>query len=230
MARANLAYSCRDYEAAYQLYRKLLDTYPKDARLLTMAGETADRTGRPEEAVLLYERAFSENNRYSWNLRVRLMQDFIRLGRWQDFEAERLDTRKASLSGRDSTLPADKGYIIENPGTGHEFFNVMEFPSLHGDDHTRERYVLYEEKDPCTGFTPYIDLESPGAGSVPTDGSPATDRTFSLVAFPSLNTRWLLKTYPKGEPDYKTVRADVLSVLVKPLTLHFNANTPCPAA
>ena len=229
MATANLASACRDFETAYQLYLKVLDAYPNDARALDISARAAILAGHDDAAIALYKRSIQPGDRYSLGTRSALMAIYIRLGRWDDLEAERLETRKVSLAGHDRTLSADKGYPIDSPKVGIEYAQVLEFPTLHGEDNTRNEFLLYNEKDPCTGFTAHIDLESPGAGEIPPDGSPAATRTFSLIAFPTPGTEWLLKTYPAGEPAYQTVRSDVQSALSKPLTQLFDPRATCPA-
>jgi tetratricopeptide (TPR) repeat protein len=232
LAAAFPAERCHDYEAALQIYLKVLESYPNDARALNAAGQAAVRAGHLDESIPLFRRALANSSRVTWSLHISLMQDFIQLGRWQDFETERLTTRKASLAG-DSSLPPENGYTIDTLGTGNEFIRVIEFPTLHGKYRTRDRFLLYEEKDPCTGFTPYIDLESDDVDQVEfakqhPDRAAAGDRSFSLDAYPTANSQGLLKFYPDGEPTYQTVRADVLARMKRPLTVHYNPGATCP--
>ena len=132
---------CHDYEGALQIYLKVLESYPNDARALNIAGMAAVRAGHIEESIPLFQRALARTPGSSWSTRASLMHNFIALNRWQDFEAERLDTRKASLAG-DKTLPSEDGYQIEILNTGNEFIRVIEFPVLHGRYHTRNRFLL----------------------------------------------------------------------------------------
>jgi hypothetical protein len=160
------------------------------------------------------------------------MWDFIQLGRWQDFEAERIDTRKAALVG-DRTLSTENGYPIEVFRAGNEFIRVIEFPTLHGKFHTRDRFLLYEEKDTCTGFIPYIDLESDDIDQVNfskqhPDRAAVGDRSFSLDAYPTANSQGFIKFYPDGEPTYQTVRADVLDQMKQWLTPYRDVGAACP--
>ncbi len=244
MAAAAAASECGDYEDAYTLYLKVLDSYPRDARVILLAAQAAVRADHLEEAIALYQRDLAQVTRNSWSIRSGLMEIYIKLNRWQDFEALRLDTRKASLAGDKTLLPED-GYHIETLYTGREFISVLEFPTLHGDNHTRDRFQLYEERDPCTGFTPYIDLESDQgkdgshgfslvASTSPTSQwSVATQPAYPLSpdrAYSSAPVRWLLKSYPDGEPSYQQVRADILTLIAQPLTEHHNLSESCPSA
>jgi hypothetical protein len=221
LAGANALFNCGDFVDAYALYLKVLEKYPDDAPVLKMTAEDAIRAGLIKESVPLLQRAIAhlpQNPRYdrTWELRTLLMQDYIKLGRWQDLEAERLDTREASLAG-DPSLPPDKGYEIEEFKTlTGEYVESIEFPTLHGPDKTREQFILLGEKENCTGFTPHVDLQSPAA-----------DRNFSLDLYPAPDSRTRLHSYPDGEPSYQTIRSDVLSALSKgPLVSHDNGK-PC---
>ncbi len=229
-APAILAERCHDYEGALKIYLKVLDSYPNDARALSMVGMAAVRAGHVEESIPLFQRALANSRNYTWSVRYSLLQDFIKLNRWQDFEAARLDMRKASLAG-DRTLPADNGYPIDSFGTGNEFLRVIEYPTLHGQHNTRDSFLLYEERDPCTGFTPHIDLESKDADQTdfsqrhPNEAA-AGDRSYSLEAYPSASSETLIKLYPDSEPTYQTVRADILVQLKQPLSaIHYQGET-----
>jgi tetratricopeptide (TPR) repeat protein len=254
LAPANAASNCGDYERAYELYLKVLDDYPKDAHAIMIAAQAAARAGRLEDAIALYQRDLAQVTRNSRVLHTGLMGVYITLGRWQELETERIATRKASLAG-DKSLSPD-GYTIETLFTGKEYISVIEYPDLHGEYHTRDRFQLYEEKDPCSGFTPYIDLESDDADQAafaklhPDKAAGGDAAAFSLIAYTSPSSqwylavpvsdyasypqafasapdRWLLKSYPDGEPTYQTVRADILSLTEKPLTKHHNLAERC---
>ena len=223
MATANLALTCRDFEAAYQRYLKVLEVYPDDARAIQSAAHAAVLAGHDDAAITLYKRTFQPGARYTSSAHTTLMQIYIRLGRWDDFQAERVAARASSLDGT-LTMSRDEPFPIENLHASQEFFDVYEFPTLYGPNHTRDRFDLQNEKDICTEFTPYIDLVASDAGA---------EATYSLLAFPAPATQWLIKTYPKGEPHYQTVRADVLSAMSTPLTTYkppAPCRTPAPTA
>lgn len=231
MAPANAATQCHDYERAFALYLQVVDSYPKDARALMIAAQAAVRAGHLEESIPLFKQARVQAGHYSWSDRAGLMAVYIKLNRWDDFEAERLDARKASLAG-DKTLSAENGYLIDSIQSKEETVNVTEFPTLHGQYHARDRFLLYEEKDPCSGFTPYVDLESDDSDQAifakrqPRKAA-AGDRSFSLVAYLAPDSPLLLKSYRAGEPSYRTARAYMLSHIDKLLTAYRNLRTPC---
>ncbi len=132
------------------------------------------------------------------------MKVYLTLGRWPEFEDLRIDTRKASLAG-DQCLPVKDGYLIDTLDLTDEYVRVMEFPVLSEKNFTREHFLFYEEKDRCTGFTPYVELSQVnGAG-----------RTFVLTMHASASSTAVLKSYENGEPDYKTLRADFLALVAK---------------
>jgi hypothetical protein len=217
MAPANALFACRDYAGAFALYLKVVDQYPNDARVLMLAGGDAINAGLTEQAIPLLERSLAHSPpKYTGSSRTLLMRAYIKLNRWQDLEAERFDAWNASLAG-DTTLPPDKGYAIEEFKTlSGEFVNSIEFPMLHGPNETREQFILIGEKDHCTGFTPHIDLESPGL-----------DHTFSLYAYPAADSRTRLDSYPAGEPTYQTIRADVLAALSSGPLAPYNQEETC---
>jgi len=211
---------------------KVLESYPSDARALYVVGQAAEKAGHMEESISLFRRSLLAGpSRYSLGVRSHLMQDFIQLGRWEDFERERIDARKASLAG-DRTLSPEKGYPIDTLSTGKEFIRVIEFPILHGRYHTRDRFLLDDEKDPCTGFVPYIDLESDDMDQVEfkrydPDGAARGDRSFSLDAYPSPDSQGLLKFYPDGEPTYQTVRTDILAHMEQARPDRYDRDVSC---
>jgi hypothetical protein len=224
LASANALVNCHDYAGAYALYLKVLEKYPDDARALMMAGEDAIRAGRLEDSVPLLEGSLTHSanprthlaDRYTYTVRDLLMRLYIRLGRWQDLEAQRLEARKASLAG-DTSLPADKGYAIEQFNSGAAgAVDTIEFPAMHGENQTREQFIFIEDMDHCTGFTPHIDLDSPGGGHV-----------FSLDAYSSADARTRLNSYPDGEPSYQTIRKDVLAALSQGQLVSYRQHPPC---
>lgn len=228
MATANLAFNCRDYEAAYQLYLKVLDSYPKDTDVLRYAAFSASSAGNYDAAIALNKRIIQAEPRFTYPARGDLMHIYIRLGRWDDFQSARLEARAADHAGtltnsRDQPFTIE--YLMEGLGPVGTV-GVVEFPALYGPNHTLDRFQLREELDMCTSFAPYIDLAA-------TDPAAGASTTYSLLAFPTATTRWLIKTYPPGEPPYQTVRADVLSALDKPLTSikpPAFCSTPTPSA
>lgn len=215
MAAAKLATACKDYEAAYQLYLKALQSYPDDAAALLIVAGAAVLAGHDDAAVPLYQKSIQPGAGYTAGARMALMQIYIRQGRWDDFQSERLAARAASLDGK-LTMSRDQPFPIEELHAPQDHVDVYEFPTLGEPNHTRDRFDLRDEKDICTNFTPYIDL----ASSDPASGA------YSLLAFPAPDTKWVIKTYKGGEPPYQTVRADVLAAVNTPLTT-FKPPAPC---
>jgi hypothetical protein len=217
LAPANALFACRDYAGAFAIYLRVVDQYPNDARVLMLAGEDAINAGLTEEAIPLLERSLAHSPpKYTGSTRTLLMRAYIKLNRWQDLEAERLDAWNASLAG-DTSLPPDKGYAIEEfKAPSGEFVNSIEFPMLHGPNRTREQFTLIGEKDHCTGFTPHIDLESSGP-----------DHIFSLYAYPAADSRSLLDSYPTGEPSYQAIRTDMLAALSSGPLVPYNQEETC---
>jgi len=227
-APAILAANCRDYEASYQLYLRVLNSYPDDASVLLSTALAAVRAGHDDVAIPLYKRTFQPGAKFTMGAHSALMNIYIRQGRWDDFEAERLAARADSVAGK-LTMSRDQPFQIEQLRGPQEFFDVYEFATLYGPNHVRVRFDLREEKDICTEFTPYFDL----VASDPSSRDDGAAAAYSLFAFPAPNTQWLVKTYAKGEPPYQTVRADVLSAMNTPLTAFkpgAQCRTPAPTA
>jgi hypothetical protein len=211
-----------------------------------LTAQAAVNAGRLQEAIPIYRQDLAHVTRNSFTLRAGLMSVYIRLNRWDDLETERLAARKASLAG-DPTLSIKDGYVIDTLHTPAGDATVTEYSLLKAPFNTRDHFLLVDRKDPCTGFTPYIDLESDDANQPALDAShpdrKATgDRAYSLVAYtapgsqwyvssaphgseeyPSQATysgppqAWIVHSYPDAEPTYQTLRSDVLSILAKPL-------------
>jgi tetratricopeptide (TPR) repeat protein len=244
---AMYAEGCKDYQRAYNLYQKVLADYPNDASVMQRTARAAIEADKLEEAVPLLQQVIisaltpppppthpGEPRRVAripctGGERATLMDIFIKLKRWQDFEAARLDTRKAALAG-DACLSITDGFLIEpSLDTGHEFVKVIEFPAPHGEYHTRDRILLYQRKDSCSGFTPYIDLESDDADQAAfvaahPDKAAGGDRSYSLDYYPAPDSQALLKFYKDGEPSYETLRADIMRIVAK---LPSPSPTPC---
>jgi hypothetical protein len=144
LAAAIPAERCHDYEAAFQIYRKVLASYPNDAQALIITARAATNAGHIEESIPLFKHALVGMHRLSVSVHESLIEAYTQLGRWQDVDAERIEMRKASLAG-DSSLPAT-GYSIDNLSSGARYMSVVEFPVLNGRFHTRDRFLLYSEK------------------------------------------------------------------------------------
>lgn len=156
------------------------------------------------------------------------------MGHWDDFEIQRLDMRKASLAG-DKTLPSFIGYQIDSFRVGDEPVTVTEFPFIYGGHLALDSFLLRGEKVSCTGFFAHIDLES--NSPQPSDNSSGqprqlagTEKGFSLVIYSTAVSRYLIKTYPEGEPGYQTVRSDVQNLLTQPFADIFGVKQACNAS
>ncbi|WP_263355865.1 tetratricopeptide repeat protein [Acidicapsa ligni] len=232
-AAAYAATHCHDYVGALPLYRKALSDYPDDPRALILTAEAAAKANQTEEAITLFQRALARESNFTWSTRIALMRAYMSLNRWEDFESERADTRRAALNG-DRTLSQKDGYPIDTLRTDTTFVRVIEFAKLHGVSHTRDRFLLYGEKDACTGYIPYIDLESNDidqesfAKRYP-DKAAAGMQSYSLESYLTPNAHGTLKIYPDGEPDYQVLRADVLDALAGHVPVLHPAGQPCIA-
>jgi hypothetical protein len=208
-APANAAFRCHDTEKALTLAKQALNDFPDDARALEMTGNFALFAGHPEQAVSLYRAVLAQMSHppmarhCSWSTRSGLMNALMKLDQWEEFETERLATRRASLAG-DPCLPS-AGYPIDTLNIGREYIRTLEFPTLQGEDKVRDSFQLYEEVDPCTHFMPSVILEERQGG-----------REFALLYHPSPGVSFELKRYFGGEPNYKLVRADVLAAMKAP--------------
>ena len=209
---AMYAEACRDYQRAYDLFQKVLAEYPKDGRVLMLTAEAAVAAGKLEDAIPLLQHSLAMHDEVSntpygrrqctWSERMQLMGVYFSLKRWPEYEDARQETRKAAREG-DQCLSVEKGYPIDTIQLANEFVKVIELPVLDESEHIRNRFDFYEEKDPCTGFTPHADLV--WDGEIPKS---AETQHFTLTMYATPESPVPLKSYIAGEPEYHILRTD----------------------
>lgn len=208
----------KDYATALADFHVVLSQYPHDARVLMLAGNAAKGAKDYEEALADYQQALSISN--SWPVRFSLIQTYAALGRWDEFGAERQKIRQAQQNG-DPFLVKLTGYVIETFETGDYSVQVLEFPKLNGQFHTRYRFFVTAKDGGNTEsaqWTPHIDLESDDIDQVEfakthPEKAAAGERSFSLDTYLQPRSQGLIKFYPDGEPTYREVRADVIATI-----------------
>ena len=238
LAPAFTAEKKHDYQTAFRLFQKFLDDYPNDARALMLTAEAARLSGHLERAAELYHRSIEAAPGHAETPLIGLLQTDAALGRWDDFEATQKQAREASLSGN-KFVPENRVYVIEDYREAGRHIQVVEYPKLRGQFHTRYRFFFLSEFDPQNHFTPYIDVESDDIDQIEfakqyPEKAATGDRSFSIDSYPAPRTQGLIKFYPEGEPTYKTVRADVFATLSSrsrpptPSPVHTGSGTPVP--
>jgi tetratricopeptide (TPR) repeat protein len=206
----------QDYAGALTLIRPILKTYPKDVRVLFLAGNAARISGDLPDALTLYQQSIDNNPSHAGALHLGLVQTYADMGRWEDFNRERALIRQMSLNG-DQSLPIDRGYPIEDHHAGSLHIEVIEFPAF--DSLTRYRFLFVSNYQKATRFTPSVDVEAnpidKASFTKEYPQKPANIRFFSLVSYPDNHTRGFLKFYSDGEPPYEDVHADVMAIALK---------------
>jgi hypothetical protein len=233
-----------DYTGALTLIRPILKDYPKDVRVLFLAGNVARISGDFPDALTFYQQSIDNNPTHAGALHLGLVQTYADMGRWEDFNRERAVVRELSLNG-DRSLPIERGYTIEDHHAGGLHIEVIEFPAF--DSLTRYRFLFPSNYQKATRFTPSVDVETNPADKASFTKEypkkPADTRIFSLVNYPDNHTRRFLKFYPDGEPPYEDIHTDVMALALKlpstavptPSTQHFrpaykpSSPTPPPA-
>lgn len=142
LAPAFAAEKQSDYQTAFRLFEKYLDDYPNDARALMLTADAAKLSGHLKRAAELYHRAIeSSPANHAGTPLIGLLQTDAALGRWDDFAAAQKQARESSLSGN-KFLPQDRGYVIEDYSGGDRHIQVLEYPKLKGQFHTRYRFFF----------------------------------------------------------------------------------------
>jgi hypothetical protein len=206
----------QDYTTALTLIRPILKDYPKDVRVLFLAGNAARISGDFPDALTFYQQSIDNNSTHAGALHLGLVQTYAEMGRWEDFNRERALIRQLSLNG-DQSLPIERGYAIEDHHASSLHIEVIEFPSF--DSLTRYRFLFVSNYQKATRFTPSVDVEANPADKASFTKEypqkPANIRFFSLVSYPDNHTRGFLKFYSDGEPPYEDIHADVMAIAVK---------------
>jgi len=224
------AMSQQDYTTALTLIRPILKDYPKDVRVLFLAGNAARISGDFPDALTFYQQSIDNNPTHAGALHLGLVRAYADMGRWEDFNRERALIRQLSLNG-DQSLPIERGYAIEDHYAGSLHIEVIEFPSF--DSLTRYRFLFASNYQKATRFTPSVDVEANPADKASFTKEypqkPANTRFFSLVSYPDNHTRGFLKFYPDGEPPYEDIHADVLAIALKTPSATIPASPPTPS-
>jgi tetratricopeptide (TPR) repeat protein len=194
----------KDYATALEDFRKVLEEYPKDERLLMTAGDAAAEAGKFKEAAEYFRRCQERPGRYPWSIRFSLLQVDVALGQWDEFAQWQAAIEKAAISG-DPQLAAslNKGYQLEQFRIDPQLILVLAYPDPGRNNGIR--YSFFFGGVPATPdtFTPHWNLVV----------TPGDAHSYSLVQYSEPEKPTLIQSYTDGEPTYHDVRDAVLSLL-----------------
>jgi tetratricopeptide (TPR) repeat protein len=194
----------KDYATALVDFRKVLEKYPKDDRLLMTAGDAAWAAGKLEEAAEYFRRCQERPGRYPWSVRFSLLQVDVALGQWDEFAQWQAAIEKAAISGDPQLAESlNKGYQIEQFRIGPQSILVLAYPDPGRTNGIR--YSFFFGGVPATPetFTPHWNLIV----------IPGDSHSFSLVQYSEPEKSTIIQSYTGGEPTYQEVRDEVLRLL-----------------
>jgi tetratricopeptide (TPR) repeat protein len=204
LAVGSQAMKKKDYAEALADYRKVVALYPKDGRVLLIAGNAAWAAGSLEEAADYYRRCLEHPGDHPWPARVALLEINVALGRWDDVADEKKALEQAAASGDPQLQKAlSEGFVLEQFAVGRQFVEVIDYPAPDQVNGVRYRFQLGGKPISEDVFVSHIDL-------MKSSGNP---RQFVLKQHLEAESPKLIKSYPEGEPAYQDIRADVLRLL-----------------
>ena len=219
LAAARQALAAKQYIRAKQLYRELLRKQPGsvDAELGLADAELGLR--EYEAAELDYRRVVAAQPQL-WVAHKNLVIIEAELGRWSEFERERAVLRAARERGAPGISARESDVIDSFEVNGHRWI-VREYFQPVGRSQARYNF---ERFSPEGRVEEYISLEPTAAaeaalkpgdvrigGDTQAEPQPASHSSgeFSLNWY-SGHGHGTIVRYPKGEPSYERVRADLI--------------------
>lgn len=192
-----------DYAAALEDYQKVLAEYPKDSRVLMVAGNAARTAGKLEEAADYYRRSLERPGDHPLGIRLSLLQVNAALGHWDDFAQEQRAVEEAATGG-DPQLPGvlKSGLLLEQLTVGSLHVEAIDYPEPDQADGVRYRFRL-GGRPSANVFVSHIDL-------VELPGNP---EQFVLEQYSGPQRKTLIRSYSAAEPAYHEIRAEVLRLL-----------------
>jgi tetratricopeptide (TPR) repeat protein len=191
----------REYAEALEDYRKILAEYPRDARVLMIAGNAAWAAGDLQEAADDYRKCLEHPGDHPWGVRSSLLQVNAAIGDWSQFAKGQREIETAAIGGDPQLAEALKsGVLLERFTIGPQLVEVIDYPEPDAVGGVRYLFRLGGRPLSNDVFVPHLDLaESAGA--------------FVLQQYSEPNGQKLILSYPGHEPVYQDVRAEILRLL-----------------
>lgn len=216
LAAARQALGAKDYARAKQLYAELLRAHPEslDAQLGRADAELG--LHEYEAAEWDYRRVVAAQPQL-WIAHKNLVIVEAELGRWEEFERERTVLRAARERGAPGISARESDIIDSFEVNGHRWI-VREYYEPVG---RSQAHYNFERFSPEGRAEEYISLEPTAAAEAAlapgdvqigaeTQASPHhNEGEFSLNWY-SGHGHGTIARYPKGEPSYERVRADLI--------------------
>lgn len=204
LAPGNEAMKKRDYAGALKDYREVVAEYPRDSRVLLIAGNAAWAAGNLEEAADYYRKSLKCPGDHPWGSRLSLLQVNAALGKWDDFAQERIAIEGAATGGDPQLQGVLKnGFLLERLAVGSQHVEAIDYPEPDHADGVRYRFRLGGQPISASIFVPHIDLVEP----------PGKAQEFVLEQYSGPQEQTLIRSYAGGEPAYQDIRAEVLRLL-----------------
>lgn len=216
LAAARQELAAKHYARAKELYRGYLQAHPDsvDARFGVADAELGLREF--EAAELDYRRVVAAQPQ-NWVAHKNLVIVEAELGRWDEFERERAVLRAAREREAPGISTRESDVIDSFEVNGHRWI-VREYYEPVGRSQTRYNF---ERFSPEGRVEEYISLEPTAAAEAAlkpgdvhvggeTAGSPQVTTTEFSLNWYSGKGHGTIARYPKGEPKYEQVRADLI--------------------
>jgi len=216
LAAARQALAAKQYDRAKELYRNYLHAHPEsvDAELGLADAELGLR--EYEAAELDYRRVVAAQPQL-WVAHKNLVIVEAKLGRWSEFDRERAVLRAARERGAPG-ITARESDIIDTFEIGGNRWIVREYFEPVGRSQARYNFECFS---PDGRVEEYVSLEPTaaakaalkpgdervGADQVPAPTTSGTDYSLNWYTGEAHGT---IAHYPKGEPSYERVRADLM--------------------
>jgi hypothetical protein len=216
LATARQELAAKHYTRAKELYRSYLQVHPESVDAEFGLAD-AELGLREFEAAEWDFRKVVATQPQNWAAHKNLVIIEAELGRWDEFERERAVLRAARERG-DPDISARESDVIDTfEVNGHRWI-VREYYEPVGRSQTRYNF---ERFSPEGHAEEYISLEPTAAAEAAlrpgdvhigteTEAAPPTAKAEFSLNWYSSKGHGTIARYPKGEPSYEQVRADLL--------------------
>lgn len=215
IAAARKALAAKQYQHAQELFADYAKSHPKNIDAEEGIGDAELGLHEYEAAELQYRSVIATQPEF-WIAHKNLVIVEAALGRWSEFDRERALLRFARERGAPG-ISARESDVIDSFNIHGNHWIVREYYEPVGRSLTRYNFELF---GPDGRVREYISLESAEAArralarnpDVVIGADPATlpaIKDFALN-FYTTKSHGTFKLYPRGEPTYEHVRADVI--------------------
>lgn len=215
IAAARKALAAKQYQHAEELFTDFAQSHPNNIDAEEGIGDAELGLHEYEAAELQYRKVVNEQPEF-WIAHKNLVIVEAKLGRWSEFDRERDLLRGARERGAPG-ISARESDVIDDFDVNGDHWIVREYYEPAGRSLTRYNFELFA---PDGRVREYISLESAEAarralarnpniviGVDPTQLPAIKDFALNFYTTRSHGT---IRLYPRGEPSYEHVRADLI--------------------